>query len=71
MNQATMKYVAGAFLYGLWAALVFVGKADAQPLVIALGSGISAVLGFNGIYTAITKLQAVEPTPLNPAGPQQ
>lgn len=71
MNPASLKYAAGAFLYGLWAALVFVGKADAQPLVIAIGSGISAVLGFNGLYQAITKLQAVEPNPLNPAGPQE
>lgn len=71
MNQLSMKYAAGAFLYSLWAALVFTGKADAQHLEIALGAGISALMGFNGIYQAVTKLQAVEPPPLNPAGPQE
>jgi hypothetical protein len=50
-----MKYLAGAFLYGLWAALVFTGHADPLPLVGAIGAGISALLG----YHAITNLQAV------------
>lgn len=71
MNQDSLKYIAGAFLYALWAALVFAGKTDAQPLVIAIGGGISALLGYHGMYTAITKLQAVEPSPLNPAGAQE
>lgn len=70
MNPALMKYIAAAFLYGLWAALVFAGKADPQPLIAAIGAGITAVLGFH----AITNLQAVQPAapnPLNPAGPQE
>jgi hypothetical protein len=53
-----MKYLAGAFLYGLWAALVFTGHADPLPLVAAIGAGISALLG----YHAVTNLQAVAPT---------
>lgn len=71
MSQDSLKYIAGAFLYALWAALVFTGKADAQPLVIAIGGGISALLGYHGMYTAITKLQAVDQNPLNPAGAQE
>lgn len=57
MNTVLMKYIAGAGLYGLWAALVFVGKTDAQSLVYAIGAGISALLGFH----AVTNLQAVQP----------
>lgn len=68
MNQDSLKYIAGAFLYALWATLVFAGKTDAQPLVFAIGGGISALLGYHGMYTAITKLQAVEPNPLERAG---
>jgi hypothetical protein len=68
MNQDSLKYIAGAFLYALWAALVFAGKTDSQPLVIAIGGGISALLGYHGMYTAITKLQAVDPNPLERAG---
>lgn len=55
--DALLKYLAGAFLYGLWAALVFTGHADPQPLIAAIGAGISALLG----YHAITTLQAVQP----------
>lgn len=71
MNSTIATYVVSCFLYGLWASLVFAGKADSQPLVIALGAGVGTLLGFHGAYQAITKLQAVEPIPLNPAGPQQ
>jgi hypothetical protein len=70
VNQESLKYIAGAFLYALWAAIVFAGKADAQPLVLAIGTGIGALLGYHGMYTAITKLQAVTP-PLPPAGAQE
>lgn len=58
-----LKYLAGAFLYGLWASLVFTGKADALPLIAAIGSGITVLLG----YHAVTNLQAVQsPTVLPP-----
>jgi hypothetical protein len=70
MNQTNMKYAAGAFLYGLWAALVFTGKADSQTLVEAIGAGITALLSFH----AISNLQAVPRSsegPLNQAGPQE
>lgn len=54
-----LKFAAGAGLYGLWAALVFAGKTDSAPLVYAIGTGITAVIG----YAGITKLQAtVQPT---------
>ena len=56
-TDALMKYVAGAFLYGMWAWLVYLGKTDPQPLIVAIGSGISALLG----YHAVTNLQAVTP----------
>ncbi len=54
-----LKFAAGAGLYGLWAALVFAGKTDPAPLVYAIGSGITAVIG----YAGITKLQASQPAP--------
>ncbi|MCX4155008.1 MULTISPECIES: hypothetical protein [Paraburkholderia] len=60
-----MKYLAGAFLYGLWASLVFTGHADPLPLVAAIGAGISALLG----YHAVTNLQAVAPTSILPPLP--
>lgn len=58
MDQLSMvmKYVAGGALYGLWASLVFTGRADAGPLIAAIGAGISALLG----YHAITNLQGVK-----------
>lgn len=52
-----LKFAAGVGLYGLWAALVFAGKTEAGPLVYAIGSGITAVVG----YAGITKLQAAAP----------
>jgi hypothetical protein len=60
-----LKYIAGAALFGLWAALVFAGKADAQPLVAAIASGIGALLG----YHAVTNLQAVPKPPVVPPFP--
>jgi hypothetical protein len=55
LNPNIIKLIAGAGLYGLWAALVFAGKADATPLIAAIGTGLSAVFG----YHAVTTLQAV------------
>ena len=60
-----MKYLAGAFLYGLWAALVFTGKADALLLIGAIGTGITALLG----YHAVTNLQAVQSSTVLPPLP--
>ena len=54
MNPNILKLIAGAGLNGLWAALVFAGKADAAPLVAAIGTQITALLG----YHAVTNLQA-------------
>ena len=54
MNAAILKLIAAAGLNGLWAALVFTGKADAQPLIAAIGMQLSALLG----YHAVTTLQA-------------
>ena len=71
MNSTIATYLVSCFLYALWASLVFAGKADSEPLVIALGAGVGTLLGFHGAYQANTKLQAVEPNPLNPAGPQE
>jgi hypothetical protein len=71
MNSTIATYLVSCFLYALWASLVFAGKADSQPLVIALGAGVGTLLGFHGAYQAITKLQAVEPSPLNQAGAQE
>ncbi|MBU7436528.1 hypothetical protein [Paraburkholderia fungorum] len=60
-----MKYLAGAFLYGLWAALVFTGHADPLPLVCSIGAGITSLLG----YHAITNLQATVPPGVLPPLP--
>ena len=75
MNQnliLALKFAAGAGLYGLWAALVFTKLAPAQPLILAIGAGISAMLG----YHAITNLQAAPKQvqtvlPTIPLGPTQ
>ena len=70
MNPAFAKYIAVGYIYSLWAALVFAGKAESWPLVAALGTGAASILG----YHAITTLQRVpqgEPGPLNVAGPQE
>lgn len=61
----SLKYLAGCFLYSLWASLVFVGKADPLPLIAAIGTGISALLG----YHAITNLQAVPASVMLPPLP--
>jgi len=71
MNSTITTYIVSCFLYSLWAALVILGKADSQPLTIALGAGVATLLGFHGAYQAITKLQAVEPDPLAQAGAQK
>jgi electron transfer flavoprotein alpha/beta subunit len=54
MRSDVLKLVAAAGLNGLWAALVFTGKADAAPLITAIGTQLTALLG----YHAVTNLQA-------------
>lgn len=54
MNANLMKLIAAAGLNGLWAALVFTGKTEAMPLVAAIGTQLSALVG----YHAVTNLQA-------------
>jgi hypothetical protein len=63
--SAVLKYLSGAALYGLWSALVFTGHADPQPLIAAIGAGITALLG----YHAVTNLQAVPVAKSLPALP--
>lgn len=57
MNSAVLKLIAAAGLNGLWAALVFTGKADAMPLIAAISTQLTALVG----YHAVTNLQAVPP----------
>ena len=57
MRSDILKLIAAAGLNGLWAALVFTGKTDALPLVAAISTQITALLG----YHAITTLQATPP----------
>lgn len=57
MTSDLIKLIAATGLNGLWAALVFTGKADAMPLVAAIGTQITTLLG----YHAITTLQATSP----------
>lgn len=57
MTGPILKLIAGAGLNGLWAALVFTGKADATPLIAAISTQLTALLG----YHAVTTLQAVPP----------
>lgn len=47
--KAILLFVGGAGLYGLWTALVMTGHADVGPLTIAIGGGVSGVLGYLGI----------------------
>jgi electron transfer flavoprotein alpha/beta subunit len=54
LNANILKLIGAAGLNGLWAALVFTGKADAQPLIAAIGTQLTALLG----YHAVTNLQA-------------
>lgn len=55
MNSDVLKLLAAAGLNGLWAALVFTGKADATPLIVAISTQLSTLVG----YHAITNLQSV------------
>lgn len=55
MNSDVLKLLAAAGLNGLWAALVFTGKADALPLITAIGTQLTTLLG----YHAVTNLQSV------------
>ena len=48
-----LKALGLAGLYGLWTYLVIVGKASPDPLIAAIGGGLSALLG----YHAVTNLQ--------------
>jgi hypothetical protein len=57
MNANLIKLIGAAGLNGLWAALVFTGKADALPLVAAISTQLTALLG----YHAVTNLQATSP----------
>ena len=59
MNRNITTLLAGAGLFGLWAALVFTGKTDAQPLVYAIGGCIASLGG----YHAVTNLQATPKEP--------
>lgn len=54
MTSEILKLIGAAGLNGLWAALVFTGKADAAPLIAAIGTQLTALIG----YHAVTNLQA-------------
>lgn len=41
-----LKYIAGAALDGVWAALVFTGHADASQFVYAIGGQVAALFGY-------------------------
>lgn len=55
MNSDILKLIGAAGLNGLWAALVFTGKADAAPLIVAISTQLTALVG----YHAVTNLQSV------------
>ena len=59
MTNNVLKLIGAAGLNGLWAALVFAGKADGAPLIAAIGTQLTALLG----YHAVTNLQSIPRTP--------
>jgi hypothetical protein len=48
--NASLKLIAAAGLYGLWAALVFTGHADPAALVTGVVAGLSGL----GVHAAVT-----------------
>lgn len=59
--KAVLLFLGGVGLYGLWTALVMAGRADVGPLTIAIGGGVSAVLGYLGIVHLQGAQQGVTP----------
>lgn len=55
MSPPLLRFVAAAGLFALWAALVFLGKADAASLILGIQA---ALLGLGVFHTA----QAIPPS---------
>ena len=47
-NTLLVKFLSGVGLFALWAALVFLGKADAGSLITAIGAALAGL----GVFSA-------------------
>lgn len=76
MNETNIRYIAGAGLFILWAALVFALKLDPSELIGTIKWGLGALFSYHAItnlqgtsqLTAI--LQALQQSPAPAASPK-
>ena len=59
MSQALIRLISAAGLFALWGGLVFLGKADAQGLVLGIQA---ALLGLGVFHTAMALPGAQAPS---------
>lgn len=59
MNPALIRLISASGLFSLWGALVFLGKADAQGLVLGIQA---ALLGLGVFHTAMAIPGAQSPS---------
>lgn len=59
MSQSLIRLISAAGLFALWGGLVFLGKADAQGLVLGIQA---ALLGLGVFHTAMAVPGVQEPT---------
>jgi hypothetical protein len=59
MSQSLIRLISAAGLFALWGALVFLGKADAQGLVLGIQA---ALLGLGVFHTAMAVPGAQSPS---------
>ena len=60
MQPALIRLLSAAGLFALWGALVFLGKTDAQGLVLGIQA---ALLGLGVFHTAMAVPPSIQPSP--------